>query len=60
MLNCCICGRSFMGMGHNPAPVNEEPNQRCCSECNETVVVPTRIIQYLMKRQAEKKTVVSN
>lgn len=58
MLVCCICGRKFMGMGHNPAPVCEEPGERCCSECNEETVIPTRIIDYFMKKQAEQKTVV--
>lgn len=47
-----------MGMGHNPAPVCEEPGERCCSECNEETVIPTRIIDYFMKKQAEQKTVV--
>lgn len=41
---CSICGKVEEGYGHNPEPIysNEE---RCCEECNNTAVIPARIIQ---------------
>lgn len=32
--------------GHNAAPVT---NGRCCDQCNDTVVIPARIVQALAK-----------
>ena len=40
-IKCCICGREFIGYGHNPDPVKKEG--RCCSDCNVNVVIPERI-----------------
>ena len=43
---CCLCGDTIVGWGHNPEPLRngtELPN-RCCGVCNDTKVVPTRII----------------
>jgi hypothetical protein len=37
---CSICGASYIGFGHNAAPIT---NGRCCDICNDTVVIPTRI-----------------
>jgi len=54
MTTCCICkkyidvqktpdGEILWRFGHNPAPVMDGPNDRCCSHCNSTVVVPKRL-----------------
>lgn len=48
---CAICKNPFEGFGHNPQPVAEG---RCCSLCNDFVVVPERI------RKATRPTGVSN
>ena len=40
---CCICGKEFVRFGNNPWPVNNDPEERCCDECNMTVVIPQRI-----------------
>ena len=40
---CCICGKKKIGWGNNPWPVNNEPDARCCDNCNLYVVVPARI-----------------
>ncbi len=39
---CCICGRTFIGWGNDPWPVNKEDEATCCDDCNLTVVVPAR------------------
>lgn len=42
---CCICGKEFIGYGNNPSPVKEKG--KCCDECNSTVVVPTRLKEWV-------------
>ena len=37
---CCICGKDFLGNGHNPWPVKEEDS--CCDICNAEAVIPAR------------------
>lgn len=46
---CCICGQKFTGYGNNPYPVKEKG--RCCDECDNSVVIPTRIKIYLANRK---------
>ena len=41
--SCVLCGGVFEGHGHNPKPLAEEG--RCCDNCNQTLVVPTRLGQ---------------
>ncbi len=55
MLNICpICGETFEGFGHNPDPVifddyeHGEEMRRCCKCCDDTVVIPTRIMRMRM------------
>jgi hypothetical protein len=47
--NCCLCGDPCepwheppTGYGHNPYPFGEG-DDRCCSACNDLVVIPARI-----------------
>lgn len=42
-MKCCICGKEFEGYGNNPWPINNDPEERCCDECNMKVVIPERI-----------------
>ena len=35
-------GKPYWSDGHNAEPINDG---RCCSECNMTVVLPTRLRQ---------------
>lgn len=45
--DCCLCGNVIVDdpYGHNPYPLCEdEGDARCCGKCNQTYVVPTRII----------------
>jgi hypothetical protein len=38
---CCLCGRRYRGFGNNPAPLKN--SGRCCDDCNEAIVFPTRL-----------------
>jgi hypothetical protein len=41
---CCICGERFTGMGNNPEPLGgEDPEARCCDDCNVSKVIPARL-----------------
>ena len=42
---CCICGKEFEGYGNNPDPVKKEG--RCCDECNQKVVIPKRMDDWM-------------
>ena len=39
---CSICKKKFVGLGNNPQPVRTSGEDRCCDDCNNTVVVPRR------------------
>ena len=40
---CSICNKKFFGFGNNPQPVKTlSVSDRCCDECNDTVVIPRR------------------
>jgi len=54
-MKCCICdgkidkhytpeGKMYWDMGHNPAPVKTGEKERCCDNCNSTVVIPARLV----------------
>ena len=41
---CVICGGEIADdWGHNPEPVKEYNEGKCCDTCNFTVVIPARI-----------------
>jgi hypothetical protein len=50
---CVICGESFVGFGNNPAPIKEEG--QCCETCNDTVVVPFRLLRFAVNDLVERK-----
>ena len=40
---CSICKFPLVGFGNNPQPVSPlKVSDRCCDDCNNTVVVPLR------------------
>ena len=45
---CCICRRKFNDYGNNPQPVSQNPKERCCDECNRTVVLAARFQRYFV------------
>lgn len=54
---CCFCGQVFYGYGNNPYPASENPEDRCCNDCNSKVVIPARINQMMKeKSEDERKT----
>ena len=43
---CCICGKGSNGFGNNPETVGAlkySLEDKCCDECNDTVVIPARL-----------------
>lgn len=52
---CCICGKTFNDYGNNPAPVNNEPDARCCDMCNKEAVIPARIKLWLLRKNTNSK-----
>jgi hypothetical protein len=49
---CCICQNEIDGKyGHNAEPVK---SGRCCSPCNHTIVLPTRLKQFFQTKGKQK------
>ena len=46
---CCLCNEEIQPeisgwkFGHNPAPLGETEDDRCCQVCNNTKVIPARL-----------------
>ncbi len=41
---CIICGGEIADeWGHNPEPIKDYNEGRCCDTCNFTIVIPERI-----------------
>ena len=43
--------------GHNAAPVKDG---QCCSFCNEIIVIPTRIREWIVKLKQHSDSIVAN
>jgi DNA-directed RNA polymerase subunit RPC12/RpoP len=41
-MKCSICAKEFSGDEHNALPIT---TGTCCDECNQNIVIPTRIYQ---------------
>ena len=41
---CVLCGEDSIGWGHNPEPLKEFDDGRCCTMCNDTKVIPARLV----------------
>jgi hypothetical protein len=52
--NCCFCRRDYGNYGHNPAPLTNDPRQRCCESCNSSKVLPERIARIQKKEEPTK------
>ena len=55
---CVICEKSFSGFGNNPEPV--EYGGRCCDDCNASVVIPRRIMDYDWDTLMELVNLINN
>ena len=40
---CSLCGKDSVGWGHNPAPLIDDVDARCCDDCNRDRVIPARL-----------------
>lgn len=49
---CILCGDSFYGMGANPSPLAD--SGECCDYCDNNLVIPARITQYMNSKKQEK------
>ena len=52
---CCLCGKTIEGWGNNPWPVSKGENDRCCGECNCTLVIPARLARMEMAQLEGEK-----
>lgn len=44
-MECCICRHGVRGFGNTPYPLKPQADGRpCCDNCNETLVVPVRLL----------------
>jgi hypothetical protein len=46
--SCSICEGTFIGFGNNPDPF---PGEWCCSDCNQSFVVPARMCPTKLNRR---------
>jgi hypothetical protein len=46
---CSLCGGRYDDYGHNPAPLGKV-QERCCTLCNVTHVLPLRLRRHLNSR----------
>ncbi|WP_300924579.1 hypothetical protein [uncultured Clostridium sp.] len=43
VIKCCICGKEILEKdSNNAAPIKSKHGDRCCSDCNISIVIPTR------------------
>lgn len=64
-MKCSICnheidkqftsdGKMFWDKGHNPQPVKPNSDDRCCSDCNSSIVLPARLNALFASRASNK------
>lgn len=53
---CVLCGKPYMGRGHDPEPLANYG--RCCDVCNTAHVIPAKILKLALggKNETTKKT----
>ena len=47
---CSICNIEFTGYGHNPQPLIDDINARCCDDCNMSVII-ARLVERRNKNE---------
>jgi hypothetical protein len=52
---CSLSGGRYDDLGHNPTPLGRVP-ERCCTECNSTLVIPARL-RRLARERARREDV---
>jgi hypothetical protein len=48
---CILCGRRFVGWGHNPEPIAPYVDGLACSTCNAERIIPTRLRRVYQERR---------
>lgn len=56
---CSICKGPYNNYGHNPEPV-KDLKERCCTECNDEIIIPVRLKRLLNARARDALGKVSN
>lgn len=51
---CVLCNAEIEGKGHNPWPIREHGDGKCCDWCNSNLVAPLRVQRHLV--ELEKKS----
>ena len=53
---CCLCGKKVTdSWGNNPWPLSNNPNERCCDDCNAKLVIPARLAIIADNRRRQEK-----
>lgn len=55
--NCCLCDGRYENWGNNPYPLCDKADyeSRCCQACNDTKVIPARMMDMFKKDYLKKK-----
>lgn len=40
---CCFCGKEFINYGNDIRPLVTNNGDRCCDDCNISIVIPNRL-----------------
>ena len=56
IIKCCFCKKEIKwNESHDPRPIVTTRGDRCCLECNNTIVIPTRIEIWFSGKYVEVK-----
>ena len=53
-LECCICHGAAAYPGHNPFPLKD--SRDCCDNCNNTLVIPVRLLCASLNLKTREET----
>jgi hypothetical protein len=57
---CCLCENGYTFTGNNPAPLSNNPDDRCCDTCNITVILARiKVAELARIKVAEQKAEIS-
>jgi hypothetical protein len=56
---CCICENIYHGLGNDPWPIYNSPEERCCNECKQEYVMPERnkLLRERVQKESEREDV---
>ena len=62
---CVICKKKIKpdkngwAEGHNPAPISNDINHRCCAKCNLNIVLPARFAEVELHEKGMYQTKIN-